>query len=358
MAEKKNKNPLGIPETRGKFKISGTVFGVESERFYNEKNTRNDKPRRSVNFGVQYDKEQSCFINMAGMEQKSVYYSKRTKDASGKDVNNTVEVPWAERMTFAQEGYSMIGTKIGLEQTVDANGSVKNVNKIFTPWDACEYVHNHLKDDMPVFIYGDISYSKYNDVTRKSFEPAQMYREKSAPDFDADDFEAVGAFQQKLVYMGIRKESNERAVVSAKIVTRTTIEDAEFVVEHPGLARTLHKHVKPYTCFEAVGYIREVKNETSEEKSTSNLSNLDWGDVNPMDTKRESTHIELVITRVLENTIDTEVYKEEAMEKAMLAAKSLKNAKKDFGEKDDEAASDWGKGSAINDDDEEEDGDW
>ena len=89
----KNKNPLGVPATQGHFQISGLISGVESERFYTEKNTKSDKPRRTLNFAIMFDKDKKAYVEQAGMEQKSVWFSKSELDkATGKRNTETIEI--------------------------------------------------------------------------------------------------------------------------------------------------------------------------------------------------------------------------------------------------------------------------
>ena len=357
MAEtkKKNKNPLGVPETRGTFEIAGFVSGVSRENFYVEKNTKNNKPRRVLSFAVQYDKDQRLYTELAGMEQKSVYFSK--KDSP------TVEVPWRERRTFANEGYSLIGTRIGLETVVDKNGKESNKNRTLVAFDAAEYASQHLEDDMPVYVRGNISFSSFKDNngdTRhsKKFEPNQISRSTRTMDFDAEKFEPVNNFTQRIVFMGIAKdEEKNRFILSAKIVTYSTIEDVEFIVEDAGFANTLRKHVKPYTAIDVFGRISVSKNE---EESASESNGMNWGAKNRMNRKSAPTVIELIVEGADGDSLDTEAYSEDLMDAAIIAAKRIRDAKADYGDKDDDDVSEdkknWGKGAKLNssDDDEEE----
>lgn len=359
MAEnkKKNKNPLGVPETKGYFELAGFVSGVSRENFYTEKNTKNNKPRRVLSFAVQFDKDQRLYTELAGMEQKSVWFS--SKDAP------TIEVPWRERRTFVNEGYSLIGTRIGLETGVDKNGKEVNKNKTLVPFDAAEYASQHLKDEMPVYVRGNLSFSSFKDGngdTRhsKKFEPSQISRSSRVIDFDAEKFEPTNNFTQRIVFMGITKdEEKNRFILSAKVVTYSTVEDVEFIVEEPGFASTLRKHVKPYTALDVFGHISVSKNE---EEETSESGGLNWGAKNRMNRKTAPTVIELIVEGADGDSLDTEAYSEELMDAAILAAKRIRDAKADYGDKDDdddvsEEKKNWGKGSKLSSDDDEEE-DW
>ena len=53
-----------LPETKGMFQIKGIVMGVEEDSFYKETRTRSSKEMRIINFGVEYDKGKTFYINM------------------------------------------------------------------------------------------------------------------------------------------------------------------------------------------------------------------------------------------------------------------------------------------------------
>lgn len=353
MAETKNKKqPLGVPETKGAFEFAGYVSGVSRENFYTEKNTRSNKPRRVLSFAVQYDAEHRAYVELAGMEQKSVWFSKKNAE--------TIEVPWRERQTFSQEGYSMIGTRIGIETVVDKNGTEKNKNKVFAPFDACLYASQHLQDEMPVYVRGNLTYSSYKDNNgdirhSKKFEPSQISRSSRPVNFEDPKFESINSWTQRIVFMGIAPaEEKGRYILSAKVITRNTVEDVEFIVLDADFAKSLKKNIKPYTALDVFGYVNISKNE---EEDTSEDVGFYLGGKNKMNRKSAPTVIELVCTGGDGSTIDTEMYNEENVDAAILAAKRMRDAKADFGEEDDSAKSNWGAGknlNASNEDDEDE----
>ena len=354
MANEKKKHPLGVPETRGSYELAGLVVGTDSERFYAETNTKSNKPRRVLNFAVQYDKENRQYVELAGMEQKSVFFTKSTND-NGKRTTESVEVPWNQRKTYKEEGFRMIGVSVGLETELTSSGVERNKNMTMVAFDASEYASQHLTDGMPVFVRGNITYSTYNNEHRKRFELNQISRSTRKMDFEDEKFEPTAHFQQVIVYMGVEKrEEDKRYVVSAKVVTYNSVEDVEYIIEEESLARTFKKGLKPYTAIEVFGDIRVAKNE--EEVQTSNV----WGTANKMKRKRGGSVTELVITGADAETIDTEAYSEDKIEEAIRKAKNLKDSKTDYGEEDEnEGSTNWGKGSKLSkQDDNDEDEEW
>ena len=80
MAETKKKGRIfDLPETKGSFQLKGIVTGTEKDKFYKEIKTRSNKDMRIVNFGVTYDEDSALYVNIQGMEQENVYFSKKVK---------------------------------------------------------------------------------------------------------------------------------------------------------------------------------------------------------------------------------------------------------------------------------------
>mgnify|MGYP002520790428 CR=1 FL=1 len=357
MAENNKKNDLGIPATRGTFQLAGYVSGTDSERFYADTATKTGKPRRVVNFAVDFDADKKQYVEVSGMEQEFVYFTKAEVDkATGKRNTETRKVAWRDRKKPQEEGFRMIGVTCGLETQVDERGNNKNKNITFAPFDASEYLANNLKDGMPVLVRGNLTYSTYENRHYKKFEATQVSLSRRNLDFDDPSFETTNDFRQRIVFMGITpNEDKSKYVVSAKIVTFNSIEDAEFIVYDPDLAKTMRKQLKPYNCLEVCGYVNIIKNE--EEADSGNW----WGKKSKMDVKRAPTIIELVIDGADGDSVDTELYSEEAMDEALQKIKANRQAKADFGdnEDDDTSAAPWGKTSKIkHTDEDDEDEDW
>lgn len=334
-----------LQETRGSFQVKGLVTGVEKERFYTSKATKTGKDFRNVNFGCMYDDKKSVYVNLNGMPQQNVYFSKRDQ-ASGK--TETKAVPWANRNKFNEDGFRLIGTNVGLEKTVNAEGKAVNDKKTLTSYDACEYIKDYLMDDSSVFIKGNLEFSSFVDGEgniRRSLKyvPGQISLCKEVK-FDeySEENKPVHDFTQNIVFMGIDKERVDdketgRFVVSAKIVTYNDIVDTEFIVIDSKFAGVLRKNLKAYNAITVHGRIEVVNNiqEVVEEDC--------WGESNAMKSVSAPTKVELVITGATPSTIDTETYTEKNIAEAMKKIRASKEADNKFVvESDTDDGDSWG----------------
>lgn len=347
MAETKKTSGLGIQETKGSFQIRGIVTGTSKDSFYKEIKTKSNKPMRMINFGVNIDKDKAVYVSLNGMEKDNVFFSK--SEGKGKDRRTVTEkVAWKDRLSFKKEGFRPIGVNLGIVKTMDANGNEVNDKQTKFEYDACKYISDNLKDDVFVFVKGKLEFSTYNDSHQTRYTPNQISLCKPV-DFDAEDFEVLGDFEQVIVFMGIAKNENGTFTVTAKIVTYNSVEDTEFMIENPKLARTL-KTLKPYTALKVYGHIKvEHDTEVIEEDEDDG-----WGEANPMERINNPTTRTLVITGADKNSVDTYTYSEEIIGEAVAKMNSDKNAAKDFGDSSDD---DWGsadiKSSGSNDEDDE-----
>jgi len=141
MAEKTK--GLGLPQQKGTFEIKGVVMGCLKENFSKDTKTKTGKDFRMVNFGITFDKNQTLFVGLTGMPQENVYFSKRGEKG---EKPTTEKVAWKDRHTFRKEGYSLIGVNCGLEKTTNEKGVEINNIKHLTPFDACKYISENLKD--------------------------------------------------------------------------------------------------------------------------------------------------------------------------------------------------------------------
>lgn len=347
MAETTKNTGLGIQETKGSFQLRGVVTGVEKDSFYKEIKTKTDKQMRMVNFGVNIDKDKTVYVGLNGMERDTVFFSK--SEGKGKDRKTVTEkVTWKDRLSFKKDGFRPIGVNLGIVKTMDTNGNEVNDKQTKFEYDACKYISDNLKDDVSVFVKGKLEFSTYNDSHQTRYTPNQISLCKPV-DFDADDFKALGDFEQVIIFMGIAKNENGTFTVSAKIVTYNSVEDAEFIIENPKLAKTL-KTLKSYTAVKVYGHIN-VEHDTDVVEEEEDDS---WGESNPMERVNNPTVRTLVITGADKNSVDTDTYSEEIIEEAIAKMNSDKNAAKDFGDCSDD---DWGsmdiKSSDNNDEDEE-----
>lgn len=321
MAETKKKG-LDIPQTKGTFQVRGKVNGTLKDKFYIEKLTKTNKPWRATSFGVEFAPSSTIFVGLNGMERDFVYFSKRDSETK-KTV--TKSVPWKDRFTFAEEGYRLIGVNVGVEKIKDEKGNDVNNKKDLTDYDAAKEISDHLVDDKTVFVKGRIEYGSYNDSHTTKFVPSQVSLAKDI-DFEKEDFAPLADFTQTIVFMSIKpNDEKTKATVEAKIVNYDSIEDAEFFITDMNLARVFSKNLKPYTSIKVWGNINVEKDTTEVEETDC------WGAKNNMDRVNTPTVRELVITGADPDSIDTDTYSEEEMDKAIESMKASRNAERDFG---------------------------
>ena len=333
-----------LQETKGSFQVKGLVTGVEKNGFYTSKKTKTGKDFRNVNFGCMYDDKKSVFLNLNGMPQQNVYFSKRNQD--GKP--DTKAIPWANRNKFNEDGYRLIGVNVGLEKTTDENGKNVNLKKTMVPYDACEYINATMKDNSSVFIRGNLEFSSFVDKegnVRRSIKyvPGQLSLCQDV-DFTAYDEEntPVHNFTQTIVFTGIEKEKADeketgRFVVSSKIITYNDIVDSEFIITDSKLAGLFKKNLKPYHAITVHGVI-EVSHSVQE------VSEDDcWGNANAMNATSAPTKVELIITGATPSTIDKETYTEKNVSEAIKKIRASKDAENNFvAESDDSSDDGWG----------------
>ena len=343
MAEKKKTRLIDLVQTRGSFSVSGLVTGTDKDSFYEDKLTQSTKkPFRSVNFGVKIDKDgSSVYTYLNDMERKSVYYSRREDKAKG-ITKDTQEVAWKDRYTFDKEGYRMIGVNVGVKKIVDKKGNEVNDKKVLTEFDACEEIGTNLKDDASVFVKGNLEFSTYNDKHNVRLVPTQVSLCRPI-DMEAEDYTPNAQFTQVIVFTGIEpNEDKTKFTVSAKIVNYESIEDAEFVIYDSKLATAFRKNIKPYSSIKVWGdIIVERDIEEVEEASV-------WGTANKMERVNSPTQRLFVITGADPQTIDTEEYSEDKIDKAIAKIAASKKAEDDYGSSNSNGGN-WGKSLESND---------
>lgn len=336
-----------LPETKGAFQVKGIVSGVEKDRFYTDKKTQTGKDFRAVNFGCEYNDKQTIYMNLNGMPQQEVYFSKKNQD-TGK--TETKKVAWANRNKFNEDGWRMIGVKVGVVKTTDNDGKIVNDTKTMHSFDACEYIKKNLKDDMSTFIRGTIDFSSYADKEgniRRSvkYVPNQisLCKEVNFDEYDDVDNKPMHNFTQTIVFTGIDKERENdkdtgRFVVSAKIITWSDVVDTEFIITDAKLAGMFKKNLKPYHAISVHGRI-EVSHSIQEENDEDC-----WGESNSMNAVSAPTKTEMIITGATGSSIDKETYTEKNVTEAVKKIKASKNAEKNFSGKanSDDDTSDWG----------------
>ena len=264
MAETKKKGRLfDLPETKGSFQLKGIVTGTEKENFYKEIKTKSNKDMRLINFGIEYEDGHTLYANLQGMEQDNVHFSKKAENKGDKP--ETIKVPWADRFSYNREGFRLIGKNIGVKKKVDSDGKTVNDKKVLTDFDACKEVRENLKDGASVFLRGNLEFSSFTDDKGNKKSSTKLIPGQISlcadVNFDDEKFTQQNDFNQVIVFMGIEQEKENdkptgRFVVSAKIVTYSTIEDVEFIIENKDLASKFKKSLKPYYAIKVSGHMQ------------------------------------------------------------------------------------------------------
>lgn len=347
------KRIFDLPETKGQFRLRGKVSGTTRDSFFKEIETKNKKMMYMLQFGCQVDTDSTVYVDLNGMERDKAYFYKRPAEKGGK--GEVKEVAWSQRNTFDEEGFELIGIRVGLEKYIDDKGKERNKIETFTEMDACDSLAEKLIEGESVFVRGNIEFSSFknkkDEITRSSkFVPSQIY---SATDIDFEDEEFVPTrdFEQIIVFVGIQRNDEDKDdikfLVEAKIVTYSTIEDAEFVIRDEKLAKLFKKNLKPYTAIKVSGIINNkviIEEENEDEY---------WGEKSAFDTVAKTFIRELEITGAVPSTIDKETYSESEIEKALeLIAKNNK-AKDEFNGNDS-----WGNNQDFSKENDDEDDGW
>lgn len=343
--EKKKSAPHDLQQTNGLFTLCGIVSGTDKENFYKEAKTKNDKPFRSVTFGVEFDKDKKEYVSLNGMQRDQVVFTKR-ETVNGQTKSVTEKVNWKDRFTFKKEGYSLLGVHLGLTKTTDNNGKEVNEKKVAVEFDACNEIGTHLKDGSSVFVRGKIEFSTYQDKHYTKFVPQQISLCSKDIDFEDEKFESNARFTQTIIFMGIEKSADTEGkfIISGKVIGYNSIEDVEFVTYNSKLAKTLKKALKPYNAIEIYGNISVTSNAEEVEEDD------EWGESNKMERNNSPFVRELVVTGANKDSIDKTLYSEESVETAIAKLNAKANAEKEF-----DSGDDWGSvntDSGSDDDDE------
>lgn len=352
MSDTKKKGRLfDLPETKGAFQLKAIVTGMEKDKAYKEIRTKSNREMRMLNFGATYEDGKTLYINLQGMEQENVYFSKRAEKKGDKP--ETAKVPWADRFTYNREGFRLIGKNIGVKKKIDSEGKTVNDKKVLTDFDACKEIKDNLKDGSSVFIKGNIDYSSFvdnngNKKTSTKLIPNQVSLCADI-DFNDEKFEKQNDFNQVIIFMGIEQEKSDndkptgRFIVLAKIVTYSNIEDVEFVIEDTSLANKFRKSLKPYNAIKVSGHMISVT-------QTETVENDDeWGEEDKIEKVSATTKREFIITGAKGSSIDKELYTEENVMEAIAKIRNANKAEESFGSTSD----DWGNVDSLDDGDDD-----
>lgn len=326
MAKKHN-----VKVCKSKFTIVGNVVGTQSDRFFSTKTFDSGATKNAVTFGLESSPKNVNYVSVDGFDGKEAWFSKW--DAKTK-TNDIKKVDWDDRFNFEEEGYSpFFGTRIGLE--LDEKGKPQ-ISTLFA-YDAAQEISENLKDGTPLYAEGQISYTSYSkdgELKRyRNLVPQKLYVQKNELDFDSDKFKEENRFEQDLVWMGIEQEKDDknkptgRFIVHAKIVTRDSVEDTQFIIEDKGLAGKLKSNMKEYYGISVMGrLVTRVENEADADA---------WGDDEDLSGDGVKFR-EMVITKAYPTSIDKESYSESILASVKQADDDFGNSISDDSEDDDE----------------------
>jgi hypothetical protein len=331
-----------LPETKGEYKVRGNVKGVQKDNFFKSTTTKAGKPKNVLKFGVETNTDSTVYLDLDGTERDEVYFYKKSETKGQK--GTTKKVPWLKRADFKEEGYNLLGMKIGLNKVVDDKGKEKNDIHTYVEYDACEVLSKQLKDNLGVFVRGNIEYSSFtndkDEVKRMiKFKPSQISGVSKDIDFSVEGFKPTNDFQQTIIFMEANMDESDpndkKGVISAKIVNYSSIEDTEFIIRDGKLFKMFKNNLKPYTAIKVFG---EIYNKV---ESQEEFEDDGWGVKNPFETTDKTFIKELVIKGADPSTIDKDTYSQKEMDKALKAINDSKQAKEEFGDnvKEDES---WG----------------
>lgn len=346
-----------LKQTSSTFQVRGLVTGTKGKRFYNNGTTKNGGSWNAIEFGIAINNGKTVFLKLSGFPRKEVFYYKRGENG---EKGVTQRVPWANRKNVPGDGFRLIGVNITTGKSEDD----KNINEVFTEWDAVEYLHENLKDGMSLFVKGNVEFSTYtdkdNNVQRKvELVPTQISYTQEPVDFNADDYEEEALFDDMLVYTGIDKETDEndkatgRFIVSGYSIKYDDIAPVQFIIDAADakLANNIRKKLKPYNAIHVYGKIDMIVDTTVVESEEDE----GWGKTSKMEQRRLNAPVkrEYVIFKADPSSIDVEMYSEKSIADALKAIKNAKEAVKNFGDKPNSessaAADDWN----TDDDDDE-----
>ena len=323
-----------LKQTSSTFQIRGLITGVKGKRFYANGNTKNNGAWNALEFGVLIGDKKPVYVKLNGFVRNEVYYYKSGKDG---EKGTTQKVSWANRKQSPGDGFRLIGVKISTGKNDDG----KNINEMFTEWDAVEYLHANLKDGDSVRIIGNVDFDTYTDkdgnVKRKTtLVPTQILYTNEPIDFEAEDFVEEALFDDVLVYTGIDKETDEkdkptgRFIITGYNVKYNDIVPVQFILDadHAKLANSIRKKLKPYNSIHMYGDINVIVDTTAVEETEDD----GWGTVSKMENRRLNAPVrrEYIISRGDPNTIDTKTYSEKSIANAIKAIKNAKDAVKNF----------------------------
>lgn len=215
-----------LEQTRGKFRLSGKVVGVERDNFYGNgivsKGASEGKEYRSIRFGVQTSPNQTVYVEMFGMEPTKVYIlENNNRDEKGKAKGRSVSY---DEYLDKRDAWEEDGT-ITIESTVSLVDSGKDAEKSHhTKFDNILLINDKLENGMDVYITGNISHSVYtgrdgNAVKQTRYEIQDLSLANREIDFDSPKFKEYAMFTEEFVLTDSELfKEDEKLVLYGKVI--------------------------------------------------------------------------------------------------------------------------------------------
>ena len=322
---------ISIPQTKSDFSLVGKVVGVKSDKFYTDIISKKGNPWRKIGFSVEYEKDKRVYVELNGSPKDKVYFGKKSEVAGQKGVSKAV--PWANRTSFNEEGFVMMGVACGLEKD---EATKKNKSVVLSEFDACEYIANHLTelgDDTVVRVIGEIDHSHWsaqdgNVLTASKFLIKRIYLSGSKIDDDSEAEKKSHYFHQSMVVKEIEKDSdNQRFEINGYVINYKSVESVTVYSKNAKLANNLIKTLKSnkdnigitlYGQIEAVASVDEVVEED------------DWGEVDVSKVTTNPFVKELYAVGADKETLELEEFKQSLIEQAIEKIKIDEQANDQF----------------------------
>ena len=335
-----------MKETSNSFQLRGIVTGVASQRFYKSGTSQNGNDWNAIEFGVKIAEDKTVFCTMRGFPRAEVFYYKSGENGAK---GTTQKVAWKDRKKSPGKGFKLIGVNISTGK--DDEG--KNVNEIFTEYDAIEWLHENLTDGANVFIKGNLQFSSYTDRNGQACKkielvPTQISYTQKPVDFDAENYKEMCEFENTIVFQSIDKEEDEngkhtgRFILSGYSIGYNSVENVSFILKEDSakLAGNLKKRMKTGYAIKTFGRV-EVVNDIS----VVDEGDSDWGETSPMQKRVNSrTRREYIVYRAEPGSIDEDSYSEDDIMAAIRKINAAKKATENFGDKanaNDDVDDDW-----------------
>lgn len=237
----KGKKESKLQQTKGEFKISGIVTGLEKDNAYGTGETKSGAPYKKINFGIKTSKENQIRVGLFAMLQEDIYLWNNDKKSSVKKKYRD----WAKNgKAWEESGNTLIGISLKIgddEETVR-----------LPQYDAVDYINNNLSNGDSVTVVGDISYSTSVGQDGKTntyinYNINGIYNSTKAIDFESEDFKEVNNFKQEFMFVGAEKdEDTNKLYVTGRIINyNETYVDTQFVI-NADKSKTLEKLAKAY----------------------------------------------------------------------------------------------------------------